>query len=91
MPSFIEYLYRVQSDVEKPLNPWHQECYTFEQITTYWSTDFKTPVIERSFFNSTVTVWSVRVLKTEKMSFPIMLVIYLSRIDINQAYHCEYR
>lgn len=35
---------------------------------TYWSTDFSTPVIARSFFSSTVTFWSVRVLKTEKMS-----------------------
>ena len=35
---------------------------------THWSTDFKTPVIERSFLSSTVTVWSVSVLKSEKMS-----------------------
>ena len=39
------------------------------QRRTYWSTDFSTPVMDRSFFNSTVTVWSVRVLKTEKMSY----------------------
>ena len=55
----------------------------FEQTATYWSTDFKTPVIERSFFSSAVTVWSVRVSKTEKMSFPIMLIIVIFRIDIN--------
>jgi len=35
---------------------------------TDWSTDLRTPVIERSFFNSTVTRWSVSVLNTEKMS-----------------------
>jgi hypothetical protein len=38
-------------------------------IGTNWSTDFRTPVIDKSFLSSTVTVWSVRVLKTEKMSF----------------------
>ena len=38
---------------------------------TDWSTDFKTPVIERSFFSSTVTVRSVSVLKTENMSFAL--------------------
>lgn len=33
-----------------------------------WSTDLRTPVMERSFLSSTVTVWSVKVLNTEKMS-----------------------
>ncbi len=34
-----------------------------------WSTDFKTPVMQRSFLSSTVTLWSVKVLNTEKMSY----------------------
>ena len=33
-----------------------------------WSTDLSTPVIKRSFLSSTMTVCSVRVLKTEKIS-----------------------
>lgn len=40
-----------------------------ESEVAYWSTDLRTPVIDRSFFSSTVTVWSVKVLKTEKMSY----------------------
>jgi hypothetical protein len=35
---------------------------------THWSTDLSVPVIARSFLSSTVTRWSVSVLKTEKMS-----------------------
>lgn len=36
---------------------------------THWSTDLSTPVMERSFLSSTVTLWSVSVLKTEKISY----------------------
>jgi hypothetical protein len=36
----------------------------FRSQTTHWSTDLRVPVIERSFFSSTVTTCSVRVLKT---------------------------
>jgi len=48
-------------------------------LVAYWSTDFRTPVIERSFFNSTVTFWSVRVLNTEKMSWQTQRLIYQVR------------
>lgn len=35
---------------------------------THWSTDLRVPVMERSFFSSTVTLWSVSVLNTEKIN-----------------------
>lgn len=37
---------------------------------TGWSTDLNTPVIRGSFLSSAMTVWSVRVLKTEKIRVP---------------------
>lgn len=39
----------------------------------HWSTDLSVPVIDRSFLSSTVTRWSVSVLKTEKMSYIMWL------------------
>lgn len=35
-----------------------------KHCTTYWSTDFKVPMTQRSFFSSTVTTCSVSVLNT---------------------------
>lgn len=48
---------------------------------TYWSTDLRTPVMDRSFFSSTVTVWSVRVLNNEKISCKM----YLSSLRMANA------
>lgn len=36
--------------------------------STHWSTDLSTPVIDKSFFSSTVTSWSVNVLNTENIN-----------------------
>ena len=38
---------------------------------TYWSTDLRVPVMERSFLSSTVTLWSVSVLNTEKINWTV--------------------
>lgn len=79
---FIRYLDIVKSNVQEPVPPfmfvvsklgrmWVELWKIWEKTRrsrTNWSTDFSTPVIRRSFFSSTMTVWSVRVLKTEKIS-----------------------
>ena len=40
-----------------------------DDVETDWSTDLSVPLMWRSFLSSTVTSWSVSVLKTEKMSY----------------------
>lgn len=42
----------------------HQLPFLANTRETYWSTDFKVPMTQRSFFSSTVTTCSVSVLNT---------------------------
>lgn len=72
MPSLIVDFDRIKADVEEPIQTRSRlEVHQTKESNggTYWSTDFNTPVMARSFFSSTVTVWSVSVLNSEKMSY----------------------
>lgn len=51
-----------------PVESHHERLVKDKIVFTNWSTDLRTPVMERSFLSSTVTRWSVSVLNTEKMS-----------------------
>ena len=78
----IRYLDIVKSNIQEPvpeflwLAIWKfvQEWGGYaKHCGTHWSTDLSTPVISRSFLSSTITVWSVRVLKTEKINCHLSL------------------
>ena len=64
----IEHLDIVETDVQEPLLGSDLGLRRARVTPTHWSTDLSVPVMERSFLSSTVTLWSVSVLKSEKMS-----------------------
>ena len=71
MPGLVKHLDIIQSDIEESSVAIPVKARPEDQNMrrTHWSTDFRTPVMERSFLSSTVTRWTVRVLNTEKISY----------------------
>jgi hypothetical protein len=69
VPLLILNLDIIQTNVEESKERVFRNDHARRRPTeTDWSTDLRTPVIIKSFFSSTMTVWSVSVLNTEKIS-----------------------